>query len=201
MDVNTAIENLKNGITKVWNDTKGKLRPNVFRGHSRAISTDVEDLIGLFVSDIFDDEFKILIDSSVHVDTTHRPDIFVVNEGRVVAMIEVKTQMGWCRNATGVIDNEIIRMHNIFCNAKNLTCKFSNDETQYVTYNENVKLFLIALTSQNGANQEQHIKNVEYAKEKGVGHYILFDGWYNCLVDKNVTDFANELTKLKDIEI
>lgn len=45
MDVNTAIENLKSGITKVWNDTNSKLRPNVFRGHSSAISTDAEDLL------------------------------------------------------------------------------------------------------------------------------------------------------------
>lgn len=197
MDINDAINNLKNGICKVWNDTKGKLRPNVSRGHSRAISTDVEDLIGLFVSDIFDDELNILIDSSVHIDTTHRPDMLVIKDGKVVAMIEVKTQMGWCRNATNVIDNEIIRMHEVFYEAKNLTCKFSKDDTQYVTYDENVKLFLIALTSQNGANPEQHKKNVEYAKSKGVGHYILFDGWYHSLVEKDITGFAEELLKLK----
>lgn len=196
MVVNDVINNLKNGIYKVWNDTKGKLRPNVFRGHSRAISTDVEDLIGLFVSDIFDDKYNILIDASIHINTTHRPDMLVVKEGKVVAMIEVKTQMGWCRNASGVIDNEIVRMHNIFCEAKNLTCKFSNDSTQYVTYDDNVKLFLIALTSQNGANPEQHKKNVEYAKSKGVGHFILFDGWYNSLVNKDIVEFASELTKL-----
>lgn len=199
MDINNAIKNLKNGICKVWNDTKGKLRPNVFRGHSRAISTDVEDLIGLFVSDIFDDDFNILIDSSVHVDTTHRPDMLVVNNGKVVAMIEVKTQMGWCRNASGVIDNEIVRMHNIFCETKNLTCKFSNDVDQQVTYDKDVKLFLIALTSQNGANPEQHIKNVEYAKSRGVDHFILFDGWYNSLVNKDINSFAEELIKLKDV--
>ena len=196
MDINIAIKNLKNGICKVWNDTKGKLRPNVSRGHSRAISTDVEDLIGLFVSDLFDDKYNILIDSSVHIDTTHRPDMLVVKDGKVIAMIEVKTQMGWCRDASGVIDNEIVRMHNTFCEAKNLTCKFSNDITQYVTYDENAKLFLIALTSKNGANPEQHKKNVEYARSKGVGHYILFDGWYNCLVEKNIADFAKELVNL-----
>lgn len=201
MNVNDAIENLKKEIKKTWDDTKGKLRSNVFRGHSRSISADVEDLIGLFVSDIFDDEFNIFIDPSIHIETTHRPDMLVVNEGKVLAMIEVKTQMGWCRNASGVIDNEIVGMHNIFCNVKNLTCKFSNDETQHVIYNKNVKLFLISLTSQNGANQEQHKRNVEYAKEKGVGHYVLFDGWYNCLVDKNVADFANELKKMKNIEM
>lgn len=197
MNVNTAIENLKSGISKVWNDTKGKLRPNVSRGHSRAISTDVEDLIGLFVSDVFDDKFNILIDSSVYIETTHRPDMLVVKDDKVVAMIEVKTQMGWCRNASDVIDNEIFRMHKTFCEAKNLTCKFSNDDTQYVTYDESVKLFLIALTSKNGANSEQHKNNVEYAKEKGVGHYILFDGWYHSLVNKNIADFADELIKLK----
>ncbi|MGM9969498.1 MAG: hypothetical protein ACI35S_03775 [Anaeroplasma sp.] len=197
MVINEAINNLKNAITKVWNDTKDKLRPNISRGHSRAISIDVEDLIGLFVSDIFDDELNILIDSSVHIDITHRPDMLVVKDGKVVAMIEVKTQMGCCRNATKVIDNEIIRMHEVFCKVKNLTCKFSKDTTQNVTYDENVKLFLIALTFKNGANPEQHKKNVEYAKSKGVGHYILFDGWYHSLVEKNIVEFAEELIKLK----
>lgn len=189
----SAIENLKTGINKVWFETKGKLRKNVYRGHSRSISTDVEDLIGLFVSDIFDDQVDILIDSSIHIDDTHRPDILVVRGGMVIAMIEVKTQMGWCRDASGVINREILGMHKIFCDKKELSCKFSGDKTQNVIYDENVKLFLVALTSQNGANSEQHSKNLEYANANGVSHFILFDGWYNELKDRDIRTFAQAL--------
>lgn len=194
--IDSAIKNLKNGINKVWSETRGELRTNVYRGRSRSISTDVEDLIGLFVSDIFDNQVDILIDSSIHIDAIHRPDILVVRDRRVIAMIEVKTQMGWCRDASDVIDCEILKMHEIFCNKKEISCKFSGDKTQNIIYDENVKLFLVALTSQNGANSEQHEKNVTYARSKGVSHYVLFDGWYSEMHDKEIRDFAQALMKL-----
>ena len=51
----------------------------------------------------------------------------------------------------------------------------------------------MALTSQNGANSEQHSKNLEYANANGVSHFILFDGWYNELKDRDIRTFAQAL--------
>ena len=198
--IDSAIEKLKTGINSVWTKTREKLRANIFRGHFRSISTDVEDYIGLFISDILGDQFRILIDPSIYISGTgtHRPDILVVRDGRIVAMIEVKTQTGWCRDISTVIDYEILRMHKVFCNQE-LICKFSGDEPQKVIYDEKVKLFLVVLTSQNGAKDKRHKVNVNYANSNGIGYYILFDGWYDGLTEKSDTkSFAQELLNLKN---
>ena len=201
--IDSAIEKLKTGINTVWTKTREKIKDNVFRGHFRSISTDVEDYIGLFISDILGDQFRILIDPSIYIygTGTHRPDILVVRDDKVVAMIEVKTQMGWCRDISPVIEHEILRMHKVFCDQK-LTCKFSGDEAQKVIYDEKVKLFLIVLTSRNGARAEQHEANVNFAKSEDIGYYILFDGWYDGLTEKSdIKSFAREIINLSNATI
>ena len=44
------VEELKNGIRDIWEKTRNNIEANIIRGHSRSISTDVEDMIALFIS-------------------------------------------------------------------------------------------------------------------------------------------------------
>lgn len=195
MNKTTAVEALKSRIKTVWNETRSSIRSNISRGHSRSISTDVEDSVAIFISDILDDKIEIFIDSSIRVDKIHRPDILIVKDNKVIALIELKAQMGWCRKANKVIDDEILRMHTIFSEAQNLNCKFSNKDMRKVEYDENVRLFLISLTASN-VIEEKIKENIKYAKSKGISHFLLFDGWYYELKDRDIDKFADELQKL-----
>jgi hypothetical protein len=196
MNIGSAIDVLRNSISTVFNDTKRKLSPNIYRGHSRSISTDIEDLITIFISNVLPKNYKFLLDASIHVDgKNNRPDLLIANENNeVIAMIELKSNMGYCRDATSVI-NEITENHNKFFNATNLICKFSDDEQQLVTYNQDVELFLISLTSDN-CSTDNHQNNKAFATSKGVNYFNLFSGWYGGLLDKDVYAFLSTLDNI-----
>ncbi|MDY0214019.1 MAG: hypothetical protein RBS24_00610 [Bacilli bacterium] len=193
MNTDQAVNFLKQSIKTAFDDTKKKLQVNVFRGHSRSISTDIEDLITLFIAKVLPENYKFLLDASIHVNgKNNRPDLLIANQNNeVIAMIELKSNMGYCRDATNTI-NEIIENHNKFLNFNDLTCKFSDDDQQTVSYNQNVELFLVSLTS-NNCSTENHQNNKIYAASKGVHYFNLFSGWYGELIDNDVIEFLNTL--------
>lgn len=199
MESKTAVEQLKNSIKDAWTTTRTAPRGNIKRGHTRSLSTDVEDQVAAFVSDILGEGYELYIDSSVYIKQTHRPDLLVVKDRKAVALIEIKSQMGWCRDVSGVIENEILRMHKAFSEQGEITCKFSTDKSsELINYEENVKCFLVSLTSQNGGNDQQMKANKDNAAKQGVLFHVLFDGWYDDLQEKDVYQFAEMISKLKE---
>ena len=119
--------------------------------------------------------------------------MLVVKDDVVLALVEIKSNMGWCRDATKVIDDEILRMHKGFTKLEHLTCKFSKNETREVEYSKDTKVYFLSLTSQNGGKAEDNEKNIKYANSRGVDFYMLFDGWYDCLTDRDIDKFIDSL--------
>ena len=197
MQQKDSVEELKNGIRDIWEKTRNNIETNIIRGHSRSISTDVEDMIALFISKEFDNKVKIFIDPSITISSkTYRPDVLVIRNGKVIALVEIKANMGWCRDASSVIDEELVIRQKVFSTAGQIECKFSITKTsETISYDDNVKLYLIALTSENGGKLEA--ENKAYAKKHGVNHYILFDGWYDNLEPREIDDFIKDLETIK----
>lgn len=197
MQQKDSVEELKTGIREIWEETRNNIAPNIIRGHSRSISTDVEDKIALFISREFDDQVKIFVDPSITINgKTYRPDVLVIRNGKVIALVEIKANMGWCRDASFVIDEELVTRQKVFSEAGQIECSFSitkNSET--VFYDNNVRLYLIALTLDNA--KKLVTKNKAYAKEHGVNHYILFDGWYGNLQPREIDEFRKDLKTIK----
>ena len=198
MNKKASIENLKSRIAAVFNDTRRPFGKNIYRGHSRSISSDIEDSITFFISELLPENYYYILDPSIYLNgENNRPDLLIINEkDEVVAMIEMKSNMGWCRNATWVID-DILANDNKFKSVSTLECKLSTDETKCVKYGDNVSLFLVSLTSKNGGSEKNEITNKEYAKQKNVGHYLLFNNWYHSLADKDIEEFADAIIALK----
>lgn len=194
MNKKDAIILLKEYINKSYSSINEKIGPNIYRGHLQSLSVEIENGIALFVSNILPGN-KIFLDPSIHIDgKNNRPDLLVVNEAKeVVAMIEIKANMGWCRNAKSVID-DILLNNDKFIKEQLLYCEFSREESQSVTYNDKVKLFLIALTDGN-CNEKHHKANKEYAKSNNVFQFNLFSGWYGELTNCEIEQFADELLK------
>lgn len=195
MKTEEAVQELKSYIEASYAKTMEPLAPGIVRGHLRSISTDIEDGIALFVSHVLPEGYKLLLDPSIHVDgVNNRPDLLVVDESNAVkAMIEIKANMGWCRNASGVLD-DIVSNDAKFKSQGRLSCEFSKEETIEVFYGEGVKLFLVALTDSN-YTEKKHIANKSYADSVGVHQYNLFSGWYGGLTPLEVETFAAELLK------
>ncbi len=190
-----SIQKLKDFIYETYKSTKNTLSPNILRGHLRSLSTDIEDGIAMLIIDIMPNGYKVFLDPSIYVDgRNNRPDLMIVDsDNNVVAIVEIKANMGWCGDASSVINN-LISNHNKFANKQKLVCEFSKTEKQEVCYCEKVKLFLVSFTDWNCC-KEKHEKNKLYAKGNNVFQYNLFTGWYDSLVDFEIDDFINEIKK------
>ena len=197
MSYGVAIENARKRIADAHKITKGQLNDRVYRGHSRSISTDIEDSIALLIYDIIPNDYYLILDPSIYVNKqNHRPDLLIVNgENKVVGLVEIKANMGWCRNASGVLNN-LKKEDNIFKENKILKCKLSSDNSKEVNYPDDVKLFLVALTGENGGGESRHQTNKENAQALNIKHFILFDGWYDALRNRDAEEFAIEIAKL-----
>ena len=197
MSYEVAIENARKRIADAHKITKGQLNDRVYRGHSRSISTDIEDSIALLIYDIIPNDYYLILDPSIYVNKqNHRPDLLIINgENKVVGLVEIKANMGWCRNASGVLNN-LKEEDNIFKENKILKCKLSSDNSKEVNYPDDVKLFLAALTGENGGGESRHQTNKENAQALSIKHFILFDGWYDVLRNRDAEEFAIEIAKL-----
>lgn len=187
-----AIDRLKMNIYDSYESTYKKLGSNIYRGHLRALSTEIEDAIALFISEILPN-CKVFIDPSIYINgKNNRPDILVVNEkNEAIFMIEVKANMGWCRNASGVM-NDIIENNLKFAEGNKLKCEFSREESQEIIYRDDVKLFLISFVDGN-CSKKKHDLNKKYASERGIYHFSLFSGWYDNLNNCDIDFFQKEL--------
>ena len=196
MNINESIDALNKRIKEVYYATKNHLNERIYRGHSRSISTDIEDAIALFIYDFIPNDYYLIVDPSVHVlGKTHRPDVLIVNgNNEVVALIEIKANMGWCRDARWVL-NDIIEDDKAYNQASTLICKLSDDTKKEVSYGENVAKFLVALTSEN-SDEDKHNANKKYASSLGIRHYLLFSSWYHSLEKKDAGFFARDIIEL-----
>lgn len=195
-----AILELKNRIFEIYKSTQEPLNNNIYRGHLRSISTDIEDSIAVFVSNLLPETYCLILDPSIYVDgKNNRPDLLIVNDKQeVIAMIEIKANMGWCRNAQWVL-KDMVENNNKFISAKTLLCEISNGENKEVSYGSNVPMFLISLTDGN-CSESKHEANKNTADELGIKHYLLFSGWYGGLKDKDIEFFANDILSLRKVK-
>lgn len=194
LELNKNIDSLKQNIKQIELEVSKQLSSTIYRGHKRTIATDVEDQIAIFLDNLCKNQCEIFLDPSIHINKTHRPDILIVNQGQCVAMIEVKVNMGWCRDARGCID-KLKNLHQLFYNQHHLTCKFSNSNTKKIIYDEDVQLFLVSLSSVN-ISPKKIQDNINYANKNNVNHYLLFDGGYDALQNRDINTFSELILDL-----
>lgn len=196
MNKNESINNLCNRVERIFKASKDRLSNNIYRGHSRSINADIEDSIAIFLSELFPTNYYFIIDPSIYVNgKNHRPDLLVINEfNEAIAMIEIKSNMGWCRDVT-YIANNLMQSDSLFRKEAHLSCKLSNNNTKEVLYGCQVIKMLVSLTNENCSNK-YHENNKALLKHLGIDYYVLFSGWYNNLKHKDIDDFANQLMLL-----
>ena len=180
-------------VEGTYKSTAKQLAHNIIRGHLRSISSDIEDGVAIFISKALPQDYKLFLDPSINIDhNINRPDLLVVDShDNVAAMIEIKANMGWCRDAKPIIDN-IIKKDTLFRSTEKLICEFSNQKIVEVSYEEGVKLYLISLTDKNCPVQH-HEQNKQYASNNNISYYNLFTGWYDSLQVKDAAVFISNL--------
>lgn len=205
MNMKHSIEELKHNISKEYkkklNDIK-KMEDDskIIRGHISPMSTAIENAIALFVQNITNKRYKIFLDSSISIPSskgrskTYRPDLLLVDsKNRVKAMIEIKSNMGYCRDINQTI-SKLNKLHKIFLKEKNLNCSFSQLENKIpVTYCvPNKNLFLVTFTSQNDGGKSK--KNKELARNI----FMLFENWYDNPQNQDIKIFADRIKQINE---
>ena len=193
MQTDQAIEKLKKFIFDASENTKIKIGDNVKRGHLRSLSTEVEDGVAVFLLDILPDGYKAYVDPSIKVDNkTHRPDILIIDKNNnVKILVETKTNMGWCRNATEECE-KILHKHDEMVRKGAITCTFSDKTTANVNYSTNVSIFLVSFTDDN-CSADKHKRNRIVAESNSIKYFCLFSGWYDELKNLEIQQFADEI--------
>lgn len=198
MNVDSAIKLLKEYIVSQYNNSKNSIRENISRGHLRSLSTDIEDGIAGFLLDILPEGYLAYVDVSVQIDNKkHRPDILIVDaENNVRAFIEVKANMGYCRDATKEL-NKILLKHKEMSSKGKITCTLSSKVKNTVNYSQEVEVFLVSFTSSN-CSEKKHENNRRTSECKKIKYYCLFSGWYSeNLENLDIMEFANKIRAIK----
>lgn len=195
MNIDNAIEKLKTYNRGIYHSTYQKMGPNIYRGHLRSMSTHIEDGIALFVADILPSDYKFFIDPSIRLcGKNNRPDLLIVDENEnVTAMVEIKANIGWCRDTSEVV-NHIVNIDSQMKTQKDLKCIYSNKEYRMLHYGKDVKLFLAVFSGENGSGKFSESNKV-YASDHSVYQFILFSGWYEALTNGEVEEFGRELLR------
>ena len=202
MKIEQAIEILTEGVRKAYNESKQcQIAEKIYRGHSASISVNIENEVALFLQRILPKNYEFYIDPSIKIDKTHRPDILIIdNKKNVKAMIELKSNMGYYRNAEEVF-NKLKYIHKIFAKKGHLKCSFSSKNdidkipSKEITYPKNVKIFLVSYTADN-CHEDYHENNKKISKKNNIPYFILFKGWYDKPQEYEIKTFANEIKQI-----
>lgn len=188
-----TIMELKSNIKRVFEETKKPLKDNILRGHSRSISTDIEDNIALFISELLPSNYQLLLDPTITIEgKQNRPDLIIIDEKKkLFAIIELKANTGYCRVANSALDN-LFSFRNQLSRESTFKCGFSSGEMVEVKYTDQARLFFVSLTDWNN-NEKNHISNKEYGLTLGIQYINLFTNWYHSLMEKDVAEFIELL--------
>jgi|GEM_PF-6494961 len=214
MNSKQLICGLRDNVKKAYNKELNIIKKlaeasHILRGHVSSMSSIVEDEIAQFILKATSKKWKIFLDSSVSVKRNHkrtqtfRPDLLLLDEKEnVKAIFEIKTSMGYYRNAIEVID-KLIDMHTTFIKEHSIQCSFSRKGKNKplrkdAKYPKGVKCFIITY-SDNACDEKYHIQNKKMAQRKGIKHFVLFKGWYDEAEMRydDILNFIEQLKKLK----
>ena len=169
--------------------------PNIKRGKSHTIASQVEDLFAFYLSINLTKNYKFFVDQPLSLGRRRfNPDISIIENGILIHALDIKTDLGW--NRDGFIE---------FCINKEKTIKeFFGVElsvTDGVT-KEKFKIttlpkfhYHIVILSGCNINKDKlntHLKAI--SKLKYVHAYVLFPNEYPNYYGKDVEQFINSVT-------
>ena len=189
----------------------------IIRGHVSSVGIFFEDEFTIFLNKIFNarrknsDKYKFYNDFSMN---GYRPDLLIEKNGEIVALIEFKANLGYCREKAKTLHKKIdkickesqkeisfTRFPKYIKNAEKLFTEQikekmkkneENKKSITIKFNKeigsNVKKALIVLTKDNSGKKDNLDNYKEVFKNE---FYTLFSGWYYDLKNEE-----NEIKRL-----
>jgi hypothetical protein len=153
--------------------------PNIQRGRSASISSELEDLTALFIALNNPNQCKYFIDQPMKFlgSTTKYPDIVIQKTGGVIDhLIDVKTDFGWNRNGIYAFCD---KWEKAIAAVKGKETSFKRGLDKKLVsgiFSENLKYHVLVITRRNSGKQinKDHARVME--ELKNVYLYVLSDG-------------------------
>lgn len=191
------------------------LKKNIRRGRSHSISSKVEDLFAVYISELLSDNgenlpdnIELLIDQpfTYHTDKTYAiyPDIAVIKDNEVVKLFDLKMDLGWnrefflfCKEKQELIE----KIRGLVVKAKDGATK----EKKEYTISKTVKYNIVIVSNENisQAKRENNRNEIAQLGKNEVEVFILTQDVHPNNYDElpvkiRLEDFDNLKTEIKN---
>lgn len=169
--------------------------PSIKRGRSHSIATQVEDLFAFFLSLNLTKDYRFFVDQPLNFGKRQfYPDISVVENGKLIHVFDVKTDLGWKRNEFSKFcedkNKEIINFFNVKLSATDgiNKKKFTINPASEFHYH------VVVLSGLNIKKEklEEHLNAI--SKLNYVHAYVLFPNEHPNYYGDDVEQFINSVT-------
>lgn len=153
--------------------------PNIFRGRSSSISSELEDLAALFIALNNPNKCIYYTDQPVKFigSNTKYPDIVIQQEnGTIHDLIDIKTDTGWNRNGMMQFCEEWEVRIEAIKGSKTQFSKGKNKQKKSGIFAEDLKYHVVVVSLVNSGNQILKVNDLVLEQCKNVFLYILSDG-------------------------
>jgi hypothetical protein len=172
------------------NARKAKFKHSqIFRGRNSSISSDLEDLLALYLAKNSKDNYSYFVDQPIKVNDTKNnkyPDIILFEKEKIFHLIDVKSDIGWHRNTMFEFCeewNQIIENWKL----KDFSLK-TGEEKKLISgnFDKNLKLHIVIISLKNSGKKILEDEKAINKKLKNIRLYILSDGIHpNAYIEKN----------------
>lgn len=169
------------------------IKKNIKRGRSHSISSRVEDLFAVYISEMLPENVEILIDQpfTYHSDKTYAmyPDIAVIRNNEVVKLFDIKMDLGWnrdfypfCKEKQDFIDE----IKGLQVKAKDGATK----EQKIYKISDSVKINIVIVSNANisKTKREENEKRILTLDKNKIEVFVLADAHPNNYDDDDITN-------------
>lgn len=181
------------------------IKKNIKRGRSHSISSRVEDLFAVYISEMLPENVEILIDQpfTYHSDKTYAmyPDIAVIRNNEVVKLFDIKMDLGWnrdfypfCKEKQEFIDE-----------IKGLQVKAKDGATkEQKTYkiSDSVKINIVIVSNANisKTKREENEKRILTLDKSKIEVFVLADAHPNNYDDDDITNIPLRQVDIENLK-
>lgn len=202
-------KNLLKEIHSLYKAAHSPLYPHkrIFRGESRSISSAVEDLFAKYLIELLPSDITLYINQTITAGSLNtrirvKPDIVVVRDEIIKAIIDLKMDLGYKRKEFPAFwderDKLIPRMRG---KQFSLFKTNANEKTKRsLEFSNNAKLYFVVISDQNITHKHLSVIKKRLGKKKYSETYFLLEGAHPNdiktspeLLNKNLSNFSKVL--------
>ena len=162
-----------------------KIAENIFRGRSRSVSSEAEDLMAQFISKNIKRQCTYYVDQPLQFGASNivkYPDIFILENDKTIShLIDIKLDVGWNRDAMldfcGIRHREVIKVLGKTTQFNTKNEMGGRIENKNIRFSENLTYNILLLSKENAKKGllDEHYAQI-LNKYRNIKLYILSEG-------------------------